>query len=318
MKSRQSPRTYLLAEVMGLTGAKRPQIEYWVRKGLIRGEFEQGTGLPRQFVFRNLVEIAIAVELTELGVSTEAISSILDKLRYGDVETDVRTPWFVEMTRRPAIEPPKMSRKDLREARAALKASMDATPLEERCCAELNDDGTLKLLKLLRAYIDAGVRVAQARKALMAVAKEHIQDHERWARENEAFHRRWRQFKNPRTRPQSAPFWLLARRWSSEDGKSRWLHSTLTDFHDKDDSLRDGAVIAVSLRPVLERLERATNDSWPATPEKRVFRSPEPAVSARRLVNQAFHEYERTEEINARRALQQAQEPIKERVHAAK
>src|SRR5712692_4024207 len=39
----------------------RPQIEYWVRKHIIRGEFESGTGLPRQFVFRNLVEVSVAL-----------------------------------------------------------------------------------------------------------------------------------------------------------------------------------------------------------------------------------------------------------------
>jgi hypothetical protein len=196
-----------------------------------------------------------------------------------------------------------------------MQASMDNTPLEERCCADLNDDGTIKLLKLLRAYVDAGVSVEEARKALMAVAREHISNDRRWAKENEAFHRRWRQFKNPKVRPASAQFWLVATLWSSDDEKSRWLHTILTDFKDKDDAPRDRAALIVPVRPILERLEKATNDSWPATPEKRIFHMPEAKTSARQLVDQAFNEYERTEQIRELRAL--GKHPLaKEHVHA--
>jgi len=66
----RSRKVYSLADVVRLTGAKRPQIEYWVRKDILRGEFEGGQGLPRQFVFRNLVEVSIALRLTTLGIST--------------------------------------------------------------------------------------------------------------------------------------------------------------------------------------------------------------------------------------------------------
>src|SRR6266446_2503718 len=99
MKAPRSRKTYSLGDVMRLTGAKRPQIEYWVRKGIIRGEFEDGgTGLPRQFVFRNLVEVAVGLDLNLLGVNTDVMYRMVDALRYGDVETDVRTPWFVQAT----------------------------------------------------------------------------------------------------------------------------------------------------------------------------------------------------------------------------
>lgn len=306
--------TYVLADVTRLTRAKRAQIEYWVRKGLIRGEFEHGTGLPRQFVFRNLVETSIAVELTALGLSTWAIFSLLDELRSGDVETDVRTAWFVEMTSKPAIEYRKPSRKEMRESDAAFQASRDNVPREEQCCAELNDDGTIKLLKLLRAYVEAGVSGEEARKALMGVAREHIRDGRRWVKANEALHRRWRQFKNPKTRPASAQFWLVATLWSSDGQKGRWLHTQLTDFKDRDGTPQDSAVV-VPIRQTLERLELATNDSWPATPEKRVVRVPEATVAARRLVDQAFKEYERTEQIKELRALGRLPTP-KEHDHA--
>lgn len=296
------------------TGAKRPQIEYWVRKSLIRGEFEHGTGLPRQFVFRNLVEILTAVELTKLGLSTEAISSLLDSLRYGDLETDVRTAWFVGATSRPAIEHRKPSRKELREMRERVQAIDDATPLEEGCCAELNDDGTLKLLRLLRAYVNEGVSDAEARKGLMAVAREHLRDHRRWDKEREAFHKRWRQFKNPKTRPANAQFWLVTTLRLSEDEKETWTHSTLTDFKDDDDVPRERGAVVVPIRQILERLEKATNDSWPATPEKRVFHLPDTAISARQLVDQAFREYEKAEEIKELRALGKVP-PAKEHHH---
>jgi DNA-binding transcriptional MerR regulator len=312
-----SPSTYALADVIRLTGAKRPQIEYWVRKGLIRGEFEQGTGLPRQFVFRNLVEISTAVDLTRLGISTESISSLLDSLRYGDVETDVRTVWFVEATKQPRVKYQKPSRKAEREIRERMQAYDDVTPREEWCCAELNDDGTLKLLRLLRAYFNEGVSDAEARKGLMAVAREHLREHRRWEREHEGLHKRWRQFKNPKTRPANAQFWLVATLHSSEDEKQTWLHSKLTDFKDDDDVPRRRAAVVVPIRQTLERLEKATKDSWPATPEKRVLQCPGPesTITARQLVDQAFKEYDKAERVKELRALGQLP-PRKEHDHA--
>jgi DNA-binding transcriptional MerR regulator len=311
-----SPTTYALADVIRLTGATRPQIEYWVRKGLIRGEFEQGTGLPRQFVFRNLVEIVTAVDLTRLGLSTEAIDSLLNQLRYGDVETDVRTAWFVKSTSKPPVVYRKPSPKEKRELRKQMQDVDDITPREEHCCADLNDDGTLKLLRLLRAYFNEGVSDAEARKGLMAVAREHLRDIRRWDKEREDFHKRWRQFKNPQTRPANAQFFLVATLRSSDDQKETWLHATLTDFKDKDDVPRDRAAVIVSIREILERLEKATSDSWPATTEKRVYkyRSPESEVSARHLVEQAFKEYDKAERIKELRALGKLP-PAKEHHH---
>lgn len=311
-----SPTTYALADVIRLTGAKRPQIEYWVRKSLIRGEFEHGTGLPRQFVFRNLVEISIAVELTRLGLNTESIYSLLNSLRYGDVETDVRTDWFVKATSHLPVEYPKASRKERREMREEMEAIEAVTPREERCCAELNDDGTLKLLRLLRAYVNEGVSHAEARRALMAVAREHLREHRRWDREYEDFQERWRQFKNPKTRPANTQFWLAGMLRSSDDDKQTWFHSTLTDFKDPTDVPRDRAAVVVPVRQVLEHLEQATNDSWPATKKRvRHYRGPESSLSARRLVDQAFQEYEKAERVKELRALGKLP-PAKEHLNA--
>jgi hypothetical protein len=89
----------------------------------------------------------------------------------------------------------------------------------------VNDDGTLKLLRLLRAYVKEGVSNAEARKGLMVVAGEHLRDCRRWDKERENFQKRWRQFKNPKSRP-SNQFWLVATLRSSEDEKQTWLHTT--------------------------------------------------------------------------------------------
>lgn len=305
---RPSPKIYSLGEVMRLTGAKRPQIEYWVRKSIIRGEFEDGgTGLPRQFVFRNLVEVAIALDLNRLGVNTEVMSAMVDAVRYGDVDADVRTPWFARMTapRRPL----RFSKAPKHDMKAALAAA-DAIPLEDRCCAELNDDGTLTLLKLLRAYVDAGVSDVEIRKALLAVAREHVREHQQWRQDYDALHRRWRAFKNPATRPRTGQFWIVCELPEFDgDTEDRWRRTRLTDDRDQQRSaVPSQSLIVVRIRPILEQLEAATDDSWRATPERRVFKVSEPLIPPRQLVAQAFREYERTDGKKSVPASQQVSE----------
>jgi hypothetical protein len=298
---------------MRLTGAKRPQVEYWVRKGLIAGEFEHGTGLPRQFVFRNLVETAIAIELTIIGVSTDIASSMLSELRSGDIETDVRTHAFVGSTKPRIIKgPAKFSKKQQAELDAAYREHEENTPREEMRCADLNDDGTLKLLRLLRSYVEEGVSDAAARKALTAVAEEHNRDLKTWHKEREDFLRRWRQFKQPDTRPRKAQFWLIGNAMSEDEG--RWFRTKLTDFKD-DNNYPNGAAIAIPLRGFLERLEEVTKDYWRATPEDKVFKMPPGIVPARQLVDQAFKEYEKAERIKELRALGKLPPPREHRHH---
>ncbi len=267
-----------------------------MRKGIIRGEFEDcGTGLPRQFVFRNLVESLVALYLNELGVGTQVTYAILDALRSGDIESDVRTPWFVEMTRQPAGPSPRRLKT---ATRRQLKAAIDAereTPLEDRCCAEFNDDGTLKLLKLLRAYVDSGTSEATRMKGLLSVAREHLREEKQWNREYAALHRRWRLFKNPNTRPRNTHFWVVCDTIQPlEEGDSWWRRVTLTDEEKHFEGL-GRSVLIVTIRPILEELEAATGDSWRATAEKNVFRLDEPTLTPRKLVAQALHQYELTE-----------------------
>ena len=104
-----------------------------MRKHIIRGEFESGTGLPRQFVFRNLVEVSVALELNALGINTDMTRAIIDQLRYGDVGSDVRTPWFAQMVPG-GRQRPGLSRAELRRQykRYQKMADSDRTPREEQ------------------------------------------------------------------------------------------------------------------------------------------------------------------------------------------
>jgi hypothetical protein len=162
----------------------------------------------------------------------------------------------------------------------------------------VNDDGTLKLLRLLRAYVKEGVSNAEARKGLMVVAGEHLRRLPPLGQRARELSKALATVQEPKSRP-SNQFWLVATLRSSEDEKQTWLHSTLTDFKDGSDAPRDRAAVVVPVRQILERLEMATNDSWPATSERRVkhYPGPESALSARQLVDQAFKEYEKARGI---------------------
>jgi hypothetical protein len=132
----------------------------------------------------------------------------------------------------------------------------------------VNDDGTLKLLRLLRAYVKEGVSNAEARKGLMVVAGEHLRRLPPLGQRARELSKALATVQEPKSRP-SNQFWLVATLRSSEDEKQTWLHSTLTDFKDGSDAPRDRAAVVVPVRQILERLEMATNDSWPATSERR-------------------------------------------------
>jgi hypothetical protein len=61
--------SYEMADVIRLTGAKRSQVENWCRSGLIAPAAPSpGTGIARRFDFVNLVEFAVAAELSRWGM----------------------------------------------------------------------------------------------------------------------------------------------------------------------------------------------------------------------------------------------------------
>src|ERR1700730_3962266 len=112
----------------------------------------------------------------------------------------------------------------------ALAGRMANPRREDMCCAYLNDDGTLKLLRLLRAYVDAGVSDAEIRKGLLGVAREHLRENKQWKKEYDGLHRRWRAFKNPATRPRNGQFWIVCGAPDpKDDPEDRWRLVRLTD-----------------------------------------------------------------------------------------
>jgi hypothetical protein len=89
----------------------------------------------------------------------------------------------------------------------------------------VNDDGTLKLLRLLRAYVKEGVSNAEARKGLMVVAGEHLRRLPPLGQRARELSKALATVQEPKSRP-SNQFWLVATLRSSEDEKQTWLHTT--------------------------------------------------------------------------------------------
>jgi hypothetical protein len=89
----------------------------------------------------------------------------------------------------------------------------------------VNDDGTLKLLRLLRAYVKEGVSNAEARKGLMVVAGEHLRRLPPLGQRARELSKALATVQEPKSRP-SNQFWLVATVRSSEDEKQTWLHTT--------------------------------------------------------------------------------------------
>ena len=244
--------------------------------------------------------MSIALQLTTLRINTETAYVIINQLRYGDVESDIRTPWFAEAVPGRPRRQRRLSREEARRQykRWQKQADADPTPREGRCCAELNDDGTLKLLKLLRAYVEAGVSDEEIKRGLLGVAREHVRQHREWQKDYEALHRRWRAFKNPATRPKTGDFLIVCDALEQSEERRLWRRVRLTDNREKDRetaSLGDAAIV-VAVRSTLQQLEKSTGDSWRATPEKHVYRPDEFMPTPRDLVAQAFREYDKSEE----------------------
>jgi DNA-binding transcriptional MerR regulator len=88
-RNRKTPKvlektlTFQLGDVCALTGAKRSQVEYWVRKGVIVPDVVEadGAGKYRAFGLLNLVEFALAVRLNRLAVPVNLIASAVLRFR---------------------------------------------------------------------------------------------------------------------------------------------------------------------------------------------------------------------------------------------
>jgi hypothetical protein len=75
-------RTYTSEEASLLTGAKPAQIEHLVRTGAVRPAQEAlRRGMSRHYSLNNLAEIAIAVQLVEVGMPVRAAGLLMERVR---------------------------------------------------------------------------------------------------------------------------------------------------------------------------------------------------------------------------------------------
>ncbi len=76
-------RYFTAQEVIAFTGITYRRLDYWVRQGIIKASGRQkvGRGSPRLFVFRDIVEIRVALQLTEKGLRISALRECLKSIR---------------------------------------------------------------------------------------------------------------------------------------------------------------------------------------------------------------------------------------------
>lgn|GEM_PF-5002269 len=73
---------YTSEEARSLTGAKPPQIEHLVRTGVVRPAQEAiRRGMSRRYSLNNVAEIAIAVQLVDMGIPVRTVALVLERVR---------------------------------------------------------------------------------------------------------------------------------------------------------------------------------------------------------------------------------------------
>jgi hypothetical protein len=83
---------YTFSDAQRLTGVQRGHLARWAERGIITADLGGGgvSGAHRKFSFRNIFEIALAVELQRFRVDQVFIKQVLTELRTLDLET-IRT-----------------------------------------------------------------------------------------------------------------------------------------------------------------------------------------------------------------------------------
>lgn len=75
------PATFSTTDVCDLSGARAPQLEHWVGKcGLVPLQDSPGRGSHRKYSLTNVIEAAIARELTNAGMSCQQLRTIFGQL----------------------------------------------------------------------------------------------------------------------------------------------------------------------------------------------------------------------------------------------
>lgn len=76
-------QNFQVKDVTRLTGLGRQTVQYWLRKGLVQPEFTGHTpqGVARRFSIRNLIEFAVAKELSFYGIEAQHLAQVMTHCR---------------------------------------------------------------------------------------------------------------------------------------------------------------------------------------------------------------------------------------------
>lgn len=71
--------SFTAPQVCDWVGIEYSKLDYWVRKGIVTPEIAiaEGRGSRRQYSFRNLIALKVAVRLREEGLSSEKLKNVL-------------------------------------------------------------------------------------------------------------------------------------------------------------------------------------------------------------------------------------------------
>ncbi|MEW8027248.1 MAG: MerR family transcriptional regulator [Candidatus Thiodiazotropha endolucinida] len=76
-------RYFTAQEVIACSGISYRRLDYWLRQGIIKasGRSKVRSGTPRLFTFRDIVEIRVALKLTDSGLRVSSLRKSLKSIR---------------------------------------------------------------------------------------------------------------------------------------------------------------------------------------------------------------------------------------------
>lgn len=88
--------TYTGTQAARIVGITYRQIDYWARTDLVRPQFNDGlgSGTPRRYTYRNLLELRLVKTLVEAGIRLETVRDVFGYLR-SHLDVDITTAHLV-------------------------------------------------------------------------------------------------------------------------------------------------------------------------------------------------------------------------------
>lgn len=82
-------KSYSFSDALRLTGVERGHLARWAELGVIAPDLGGGgvSGSHRRYSFRNIFEIAVAVEIRRMGVHNDFLKTVFQRLRMLDIDT---------------------------------------------------------------------------------------------------------------------------------------------------------------------------------------------------------------------------------------